>query len=312
MRHDQYWKTILRTFLREFMELFLPDEASGLDFSSVSDVERQLFTDLPEGRMREPDLALEVRSPEREAEVIVIHIEIQHRRGADVPRRMWEYYSLLRLRTRRRVLPLVLYLGRGAGGVTPETYVETLLGREILLFRYMTVGLGDLRAEEYLERDNVLSAPLSALMSGERATRVARKIRAYDKVRRSILDEARRSMLVHMIDRYLILSEEEEVEMSQKLREKEHVEVQEWLSDYEVRGIEKGIGQGIEQGIEQGIDRGLVQGKKETLLLLLRHRFGTVPEDLARRIEGIDSASELDALALKAVEAKAVADLGLN
>ncbi len=304
MRHDQYWKTIVRTFLREFMELFLPEEARRLDFSIVSDVERQLFTDLPEGRMREPDLVLEVRSPGGEAEVIVIHIEIQHRRGADVPRRMWEYYSLLRLRTRLRVLPLVLYLRRGAGGVAPETYVETLLGLEILRFRYMTVGLGDLRAEEYLERDNVLSAPLSALMFGDRATRVARKIRAYDKVRRSNVDEARRSMLVHMIDRYLTLSEEEEVEMSQKLREKEHVEVLEWLSDYEIRGIEKGIG--------QGIDRGLVQGKRETLLLLLRHRFGAVPEDIVRRIEAIESASELDALALKAVETKALSDLGLD
>ena len=84
--------------------------------------------------------------------------------------------------------------------------------------------------------------------------------------------------------------------MSQKLREKEHVEVQEWLSEYEIRGIE----------------HGLMEGKREILLLLLRHRFGAVPEDLARRIEGIDSTSELDALALKAVEAKALSDLGLD
>ena len=121
MKHDQYWKTILRIFIREYMELFFPEQAKRLDFKVVRNVDKQLFTDLPEGRMREPDIVVEVRSLDDDAEIIVIHIEIERNKNRDIPRRMWEYYSLLRLRTKRKVLPMVLYLRKGAGGVIAET-----------------------------------------------------------------------------------------------------------------------------------------------------------------------------------------------
>ncbi len=308
MKHDQFWKTILRTFLQEFMELFFPEIAGHLDFSKINDVNRQMFTDLPQGAMREPDIALEVRSLDDETEIILIHIEIERNANRDIPRRMWEYYSLLRLRTKRKVLPLVLYLRKGAGGISQETYAESVLGLEALLFRYMTVGLGDLSAEEYLERGNALAAPLSALMQGDSAKRVSRKIRAFEKLRTAKMDEARKSLLIYMIDSYLPLSKTEEAEMSSRLKNREGEEVHEWLSSYEIRGIKKGR----REGKEEGKNEGLIQGKKETLLLLLNHHFESVPSELLKRIEAIDNANELDALALKVMDAANLEDLGFN
>ena len=82
---------------------------------------------------------------------------------------------------------------------------------------------------------------------------------AAGELREPDLDDARKSQFLYMIDSYLPLNEDEEAEMSQKLKEKEQFEVNEWLSDYEVRGI------------EHGIEQGLLQGKRETLILLLEH-----------------------------------------
>lgn len=303
MRHDQFWKTIIRIFLREFMELFFPKEASFLDFSNVRDVERQLFTDLPQGRMREPDLALEVRTMDDDANVIIIHIEIERRRGGAIPRRMWEYYSLLRLRTKHMILPIVLYLGRGAGGIVPETYVESVLDWEILLFRYMSIGLGDLSAEDFAEKENILAAPMSALMHGEQTDRIDRKIRACERLHKTDLDDARKSMLLYMIDTYLPLSEAEEAEMSGRLKDREDTESQEWLSSYELRGREKGK---LEGKLE-----GMLEGRRVNLILLLTHKFGPIPSSVKERIAEIDNQDILDSLIVKTMDATSLDDLGL-
>ena len=48
---------------------------------------------------------------------------------------------------------------------------------------------------------------------------------------------------------------------------------------------------------------GLLEGKKDTLLAVLRARFGSVSGDLERQIRSIDTAEELDALVVSAARA---------
>ena len=61
MGHDQLFKEILRTFLREFLKLFFPDAAARLDFDSLRFPNKELFKGFPDGRPREPDLVAEVQ-----------------------------------------------------------------------------------------------------------------------------------------------------------------------------------------------------------------------------------------------------------
>ncbi len=56
MAQDQLFKDLLRTFFREFLELFFPDVAARLDFSRVRFLDKEAFTDLPDGSRREADL----------------------------------------------------------------------------------------------------------------------------------------------------------------------------------------------------------------------------------------------------------------
>ena len=117
MSHDQFFKELLQTFFRQFLELFFPTVAARLDFADVEFLDKEIFTDLPVGAVREADLVARVRTREGEPELILIHIEVQARRGREFGARMAEYYMLLRLRHRLPVLPIVLYLERGASGL---------------------------------------------------------------------------------------------------------------------------------------------------------------------------------------------------
>jgi hypothetical protein len=72
MGHDQLFKALLESFLREFMELFFPDVAERLDFQSQRLVDKELFTDFPEGRLREADVVAELQMREGNPEILLV------------------------------------------------------------------------------------------------------------------------------------------------------------------------------------------------------------------------------------------------
>jgi hypothetical protein len=111
-----------------------------------------------------------------------------------------------RLRHRLLVFPVVVYLVPGAGGLTQEIYTETLFEREVLRFRYDAIGLPDLSADDYRELENPLAPALSALMRPGRLGRLAQKVASLRRVLLSEVDEARKSLLVNVIEKYLPLS----------------------------------------------------------------------------------------------------------
>lgn len=49
MGHGQLFKEILREFLREFLDLFFSEVASRLDLATLRFLDKEVFTDFPEG-----------------------------------------------------------------------------------------------------------------------------------------------------------------------------------------------------------------------------------------------------------------------
>jgi hypothetical protein len=291
MQQDQLFKDLLKEFFREFLELFYPDVAAGLDFTRVTFLDKEVFTDLPEGSLREADLVAQVYTADGQPEIILVHVEVQAQRRGEFPYRMWEYYALLRLRYKLPVFPVVVYLAPGAGGVVQETYTETLFGRDTLTFRYQAVSLPDLNAEDYEENDNPLGPAFSALMRSRVARKVLRRARLLSRRAVTETEEARRTLLLNLITQYLPLSTEEEQEFRRLISQPGYEEAQQMLTVFEQRGIEIGL----QQGIEQGIERGIVRGKRDGLLRLARQKFGQLPTDVTARIEAMATAEELDA-----------------
>ena len=92
----------MQVFFREFVELFFPSVSARLDFSRVRFLDKEVFTDLPEGSRRELDLVAEVYSLDGEPEILLFHTEVQHRREREFSAHMCEYYTLLRRHYRIR------------------------------------------------------------------------------------------------------------------------------------------------------------------------------------------------------------------
>ena len=113
MPQDQLFKELIQEFFREFLELFYPDIAARLDFGTVTFLDKELFTDLPEGMRRESDIVAQIQTKLGEPEIILVHTEIQTKRTGEMAGRMWEYYALLRLRRKLPVFPIVVYLSPG-------------------------------------------------------------------------------------------------------------------------------------------------------------------------------------------------------
>ena len=146
MNHDQLWKELLRAFLRELLELFYPAQAARLDFSTVEFLDKEVWTDVPTGLLRQPDAIARVQTHEGQSEVLLIHSEVQTRRQKNFGDRMVEYFMLLRLRFQLPVFPVVIYLQRGSGGLGVENYQESVLGMPVLSFFYQRIGVPDLPA----------------------------------------------------------------------------------------------------------------------------------------------------------------------
>lgn len=302
MPQDQLFKELLQSFFREFLELFYPEVAERLDFErGLTFLDKETFTDFPEGSRREADLVVRVYTMTGEPELILVHIEVQTKRRGDFAYRMFEYYTLLRLRHKIPVFPMVLYLAPGAGGLVEESYREQLFGWEVLSFHYKAVGVPDLRSEDYERRSNPLGPALSALMKPGHTPRVLRRMMIM--AQRSILtaDDARRALLLNVVDKYLPLDAEEEAEFQRLLGEPEYREVKQMVTVYEKRGIE--------EGIQQGIERGALQGKRDAVLLIVRSRFDHVPEAVGEKIAALSAVADLDAMLKRAVIVSKAEDL---
>ena len=291
MDHDQLFKELLRAFFREFMELFFPGVAARLDFDRVTFLDKETFTDLPQGRQREADVVAQVYTFDGRPEIILTHIEVESRRRAVLPERMHEYYKLLSLRHRVPIYPIVVYLAAGAGGLTAEQHEERVFGEQIALFTYRAVGLPDLLADDYQEIENPLGPALSALMKPSRLGLVVQGYRSLRAMARANVDEARRALLTNVIETYLPLKAEQQEELRQMIAAPEAREIKAMISVYEKRGIE--------------------MGKRESLLRQMRRKFGDLPDEVIRRVEALKDSDELDRLSDRIFDGATLDELDL-
>jgi predicted transposase/invertase (TIGR01784 family) len=162
MGHDQLFKAVLETLLQGFLELFFPEVAARFDFETLQFADKEVFANVPEGVVREADVVARLATRNGEPEIVLVHVEVQASPESDFARRMFEYYALLRMHHHVPVFPVVLYL-RGGPDTTIEEYREELFGHEQLRFRYRSVALARLSAEEYVGA-SPLGAALAALM----------------------------------------------------------------------------------------------------------------------------------------------------
>src|SRR3990172_1648552 len=209
MGHDQTFKEFLREFLRDFLALFFPDVEARLDFGELQFLDAESFTSFPEGSSRTADVVA-VRTRTRAKELLLVHVEVEATRRAEFRQRMFEYFALLWTKHKMPIIPIAVYLRGGRAPLMDEEFVLKLFRREQLRFRFLAVALARFEAREYVEKGSAVAATLAALMSRRRIRApVPLRLSMMERVSRSGLDNARRTLLLHIIDTYFVLSGEQ-------------------------------------------------------------------------------------------------------
>jgi hypothetical protein len=302
--YDQLFKKLLRKLLREFLELFFPAFAARLDFGTVEFPNKEVFKSFPDGMRREPDVVALVRTWEGDPEIVVVHIEAQSKTELDFGRRMFEYYSLLWLQFDAPVFPIVLYVKEGGRqGLSTAEYRRELFGREIVRFRYASVALARLSAQEYLGKGPLGTALSSLMRRRPDVDEVELQLRMLMQVLSSDLDEESEYLLVNLIKTSFPLPKEARARWQELISRKEYRKVQEVELTWGDRFLE--------QGREEGLERGRVEGRRDLLKRVLAARFGPLPTAVEARVDAITSAEELDRCAERAVVAGSLEELGL-
>ena len=304
MGHDQFFKEFFRTFFRDFLELFYPDISAELDFGTLRFAEKEVFTDFPEGDMRTADVVAELQTSDGVEKLVLVHIEVQLKWGSDFGERMYKYYTLLRQRYHKPIVPIAVFLHGGGDGVVEETYNEASLGRRRVQFWYESVALAHLDAEEYVGKGNPVAVALAALMNRRKA-REPLTLRALmlKAVYGSRLDDVGKFQLRRMIETYFGLGAKQAERFGQVLS-KEFREVKE---------MEIMWGDRMKAKWEKvGREGGLIEGKRETLLRQLAKKFGSLSGDVTAHVRALQAVDEIDVYLDRVLTATSLEEMELG
>ncbi|GAB4460351.1 MAG: DUF4351 domain-containing protein [Armatimonadaceae bacterium] len=298
---DQLFKQLLQEFFADFWYLFFPAIAAQINFDTVTFLDKETFTDLPDGSQREADVVAQAETVDGVPELLLLHIEIESERRGNFPFRLFQYYWLLRLRYNLPVLPVVIYLAPGTGGVVIQEYTESLLGDEVVRFRYRAVGVPDLNEAEYLQQDNPVALALSPLMRSQETERVSRWVNFVVQEASLPLNPAQQALLLYLLENALPLSPEENSIFRERLQDSGTQETETMQTIFERWGME--------QGLEQGQELGRLAAKRDTLRRLCVLRFGPLSEENSTRINQISDEATLDRYTDRVLTATSVEEI---
>ncbi|MEM8929796.1 MAG: hypothetical protein AAGE94_01405 [Acidobacteriota bacterium] len=307
-RHDQLFKDLFRAFFPDLIHLVAPEVAERLILGSRRFVDKELFSDQPEGDRAELDLLAEVPVRDGPSEWILVHVEIEGEHRHEMARRMWRYYRLLRLRhPERAVLPIVVLLSGGRGGVHWCRVRETLFDEvEIGTFQYLAFGLSSAPADEYVERPEALAWALAALMRWPGGDPVEHKIACLRPIAKAELRELDRFQLLNIVETYVQLDENDTERYAEAL-----ADAPQEVTIMEMTWAEQMMAKGEARGEARGRAEGEVRGLRLALRRFLERRFGTLPEACERRLAAIDEVETLEQMSARAADVDSLDELGL-
>jgi len=154
--HDQLFKKVIRTFFKEFMQMFLPEEAERIDFKKLEFLDKEQFTDQGRrGRHRFLDLVAKAGLKDGGEEFILVHIEFESGGfDKDFPRRMFQYLCQLFLRHNKPVIPVALFTGDGKWAVKKDMcgFDLSFMGKAYNRFEYVLIKLRDIDHRRFWSR----------------------------------------------------------------------------------------------------------------------------------------------------------------
>ena len=308
MDHDQRFKTLIREFFADFLQLFFADIARNLDLSDPEWLDKELYPDPPEGTRHAIDLVAQVPvtvpiDDGSKASIILVHIEVDASDKTTILKpRFPFYYHFLRDKLNLPVLPIAIFLKVGLDGIGIDHYEEKVWDLTPLTFEYLYVGLPGLDGVEYLQKDNWLSVALSALMKIPRDRVAWLGAEALRRLVGAPLSDQKRFLLGECVQAYLSMDEQQQQEYEDLMMTETYKEALQMNQTVYEKGLEKGTEIGLEKGAEIG--------RRRMMAELLEDSFGPLSQATMQQLDQL-SINELRELSRKIRTAQSLADLGL-
>src|SRR5436190_16307682 len=136
--------------------------AAALDPDSLSFLDKEIFSELPENQRNELDLVVRAKFKDKDAFCIMM-TESQAQAQQNFPRRMFWYFAVLDHRYELPVYPIALF---SHSSTKPEAdhYDVNFEDGDVLRFRFRTVQLSRLNWRDFLRHENPVACALMTKM----------------------------------------------------------------------------------------------------------------------------------------------------
>ncbi len=293
----------METFLPQCLQLLFPYLHASINWThppTFLNTELRKIRPESQAHRRFVDVLAQVHFNDGHPRLIYLHIEIQAQPDPQFPLRMFVYhYRIFDLIHFGEVISLTI-LADADPHWRPDRFERSLAGCE-LSFRFPTVKLLDLQEPELENSPNpfalVVLAHLRALRArGDVQLLFAEKVRLIRQLGRRGYNADDVANLYRVVDYLMALPKDLEEQVEEIVRSVAREQRLPKLTSLERFALERGARRGLRKGLRKGLQQGLQQGAINTILTVLRARFGEVPERIRQALERVDSLERLEAL----------------
>jgi hypothetical protein len=287
--YDGAWKYALEQFFPAFLSLFFPDAHQAIDWAQpvvFRDTELEQIAPEDQAGKQRIDKLVELRRPDGEPALVLVHIEVQSQRDSDFAPRMFRYHARLFDRMKLPMVSLAV-LGDEELNWRPNSFGYEQWGCKLRL-EFPTVKLRALD-KAVLE---AAANPIATLVllhrdaqetRGKQQDRLRRKVMRFRAMLRQgySVEDIRR--LLRVMEHLLRLRPDLELIARNEMRrvEQEEYGMERFVTSFERIGREEGRVEGRVEGREQE--------RRELVLRLLERKIGPVNAKAQERVDALGS-----------------------
>ena len=237
-------------------------------------------------------------------EECIFHTEFESGSDTHMAARLLAYNAILYDDHNMPVISMIIYPFRTKMATSPLE-IQTK-DKKIITFRFETLPLFMLDAEEYVRKHIVSMYPLLPTMQGANRAIIKRAVDELSELYRE--DEV--TLAQQIIWMELLLERTDTVPPSEKRRIQEELKVYDplWEENPKIRRIRaeseaKGLAEGEAKGLAEGEAKGLAEGLQMALVSAIRVRFPELADLAQQKVVKVNDISNLDMLLKQVITA---------
>ncbi|MBC8379243.1 MAG: cytosolic protein [Planctomycetes bacterium] len=289
--YDSPWKDVIEHYLPEFMAFYFPAAFTEIDWSKepvfLDQELRAVVRDAELGK-RFVDKLVRVVLLNGDEKWIYLHIEVQGSRQTEFAERMFVYNYRIYDRYRRPIASMAVLADEHTNW-RPDYFSYRVLGSETSI-RFPIAKLTDYhnQLDELQTSDNSFAIVTATHILTQRTRkndyeRYQAKRLLVRLLYQRMWDKQRVIDLFYMIDWMMRLPEQLEQQLWLEIET-----IEENKNMHYVTSVERiGIAKGRQEGRDEGRQEGRQEAEIEMLSIMLKHRFGDLPDTIQNKLKQV-------------------------